>query len=220
MFMVDGIAEQSMQGLRSFGLSIGRIMQMVFSMDLIDISAGYPNHYGRFCYSQITKTLIDYICGHAMEQANSKSYTQGNRSSLMPAYLQYKLRRGEPKDPFPEDKYAFSYSEVTPSPIQFINYRTDILSYYKEAFFDLEEGNFVANSAKQRGLSDLEVLQELAAGGVKAMKEIDEIPTDRLIIERVQEFSKGWVMFGTAHRSYGLVRMLEDHDLQPYSEDF
>ncbi|KAJ6003643.1 terpenoid synthase [Penicillium canescens] len=135
----------------------------------------------------------------------------------MPAYLQYKLpggrggRRAEvlihllwSKDPFPEDKYAFSYSEVTPSLIQFINHSTHILSYYKEAFFDLEQGNFV----------------ELAAGGVKAMKQIDEIPTDPLIIERLQEFTKGWIMFGIAHRSYGLVRMLEDQDLQPYDKDF
>ncbi|KAJ6041596.1 terpenoid synthase [Penicillium canescens] len=204
--MVDGIAEQSMQGLRSFGQKF---------VDREDHANGLLNGFDRHIRG-LSKSLRPFLL-FPDHQDPDRLYMWACDGA---GKFQKLYSRKPPKDPFPEDKYAFSYSEVTPSPIQFINYRTDILSYYKEAFFDLEEGNFVANSAKQRGLSDLEVLQELAAGGVKAMKEIDEIPTDRLIIERVQEFSKGWVMFGTAHRSYGLVRMLEDHDLQPYSEDF
>ncbi|KAJ6003649.1 hypothetical protein N7522_006341 [Penicillium canescens] len=222
MFIVDDIARCSMKGLDSFGQKFfdQRDHADYILNGLDGHIRGLSNHYGPSCYSQITQGLIAYVNGCVMAEANAKSSAQNSQSSLMPAYLQSKDGGAEvlihllwPKDIFPSDESPFSYLEVTPRLMKFVNYSKHILSYYREGIRGPEQRNFVDDWAKLRGLSSLEILEQFANGGVKAMKEIDALPLDPLIVERVQIFTKGWIMLGIAHREYHLVELFQDEYL-------
>ncbi|KAJ6041391.1 hypothetical protein N7460_006781 [Penicillium canescens] len=96
------------------------------------------------------------------------------------------------------------YSQITQGLIAYVN---------GEGIRCPEQSNFVDDWAKLRGLSSLEILEQFANGGVKAMKEIDALPLDPLIVERVQIFTKGWIMLGIAHREYYLLELFQDEYL-------
>ncbi|KAJ6050613.1 Trichodiene synthase-domain-containing protein [Penicillium canescens] len=213
MFIVDDIARCSMKGLDSFGQKLHSkwpgwtypgVVESLRSFLLFADHPGFNCLCKRVCDGggkcKILRPKFP-IKPHA-----GVSLVQGRGAEVLIHLLW-------PKDTFPSDESPFRYSEVTPRLMKFVNYSKHILSYYREGIRCPEQSNFVDDWAKLRGLSSLEILEQFANGGVKAMKEIDALPLDPLIVERVQIFTKGWIMLGIAHREYYLLELFQDEYL-------
>ncbi|KAJ5951015.1 uncharacterized protein N7479_009428 [Penicillium vulpinum] len=128
--------------------------------------SSFSSIFGQFASDMIIKDTLQFISASYVE-AESENLRFPPEANLFPTYFRLKVGAAEaysfmlfPIEQFPEAECLGHYLPLIPDLICAFNWINDIMSFYKE-MVEMEEFNFIQNSARCEGLTQLEFLKKL-----------------------------------------------------------
>ncbi|KAJ5827276.1 Trichodiene synthase [Penicillium robsamsonii] len=182
--------------------------------------SSFHSIFGQFSGDMIIKDTLQFISA-CYAEAESENLQFPAEAHLFPSYLRLKVGVAEaysfmlfPIAQFSEAECLRYCLPLIPYLIWVFNWINDIMSFYKE-LVETDHFNFVANSARCKGQTQIEFLRKLCDDTSDVIRTLRTLgKTHPRLSKAVEAFVSGYVTYHLTQTRY----RLEDLDLSPVSD--